>query len=301
MAQFAHAKNTYAPARRSIVVASIAVLALSGSLAISSNAEAKALRRGDHGAKVVRLQRLLGINADGEFGEGTVRAVRRFQLHHHLKVDGLAGASTVSLLHRAKTRRVAPGRSVKGRVLKMQRALGISADGLFGSGTESAVKSFQSNHGLRADGVVGPATWQALGLSHFVGSALKRPSGGHRSRSAPNKVAAMIAAANRIATKPYVYGGGHGSFNASGYDCSGSLSYVLHAAGLLKVSRDSSGFESYGRPGPGRWVTIYANGGHAFMTIKGRRFDTSGMDDGTRWDNRARSAGSYVVRHPAGL
>jgi hypothetical protein len=183
----------------------------------------------------------------------------------------------------------------------MQRALGISADGLFGSGTESAVKSFQSQHGLTADGVVGPATWQALGLSHFVGSALKRPGSGDPSRSAPNRVAAMIAAANRIATLPYVYGGGHGSFNSSGYDCSGSISYVLHAAGLLKVSRDSSAFESYGRPGPGRWVTIYANGGHAFMTIKGRRFDTSGMDDGTRWDNRARSAGSYVVRHPAGL
>ena len=112
----------------------------------------------------------------------------------------------------------------------------------------------------------------------------------------------MISAGNRIATLPYVYGGGHGSFRSSGYDCSGSVSYVLHAAGLLSVPRDSGQLESYGQPGRGRWVTIYANAGHAFMTIGHRRFDTSGLSQsGSRWSHEMRSASGYVLRHPAGL
>jgi cell wall-associated NlpC family hydrolase len=112
----------------------------------------------------------------------------------------------------------------------------------------------------------------------------------------------MIRAGNRIATLPYVYGGGHGSFNAAGYDCSGSVSYVLHGAGLLSRPMDSSELETYGLPGPGRLVTIYANGGHVFMTIGHRRFDTSGLSQsGSRWSGEMRSGDGYVVRHPAGL
>lgn len=110
-----------------------------------------------------------------------------------------------------------------------------------------------------------------------------------------------IAAGNRIAHLPYLWGGGHGSFSDSGYDCSGSVSYVLHAAGALSTPEDSGQLESYGSAGPGRWITIYANSGHVYMTIHGRRYDTSGMDDGTRWDRRFRSTDGYVVRHPTGL
>ena len=112
----------------------------------------------------------------------------------------------------------------------------------------------------------------------------------------------MIAAANRIAYKPYKYGGGHGSFRDSGYDCSGSVSYALHGGGLLRVPRDSGGFTSYGRPGRGRHITIYANSGHAYMVINGRRFDTSARRiSGSRWTSQARSSAGYVARHPAGL
>lgn len=86
-------------------------------------------------------------------------------------------------------------------------------------------------------------------------------------------------AGNRIATRPYVWGGGHGSFKATGYDCSGSVSYVLHGAGLLDAPLASGGLATYGEPGPGKHVTIYANGGHVFMTINGRRYDTSAMSE----------------------
>jgi hypothetical protein len=109
----------------------------------------------------------------------------------------------------------------------------------------------------------------------------------------------MISAANQIANTPYVYGGGHGSFQSSGYDCSGSVSYVLHAGGLLSAPEDSSALESYGSPGPGQHITIYANSGHAWMTIDGRRFDTGG-GGGSRWKSAPRSGAGFVVRHPAG-
>ena len=117
---------------------------------------------------------------------------------------------------------------------------------------------------------------------------------------APPQVQQAIYAANLIQDKPYIYGGGHRSFHAAGYDCSGSVSYVLHGMGRLDVPMDSGELMHYGRPGPGRFVTIYANAGHAFMVIDGRRFDTSGTR-GTRWQTSARSTAGYVARHPAGL
>ena len=89
-----------------------------------------------------------------------------------------------------------------------------------------------------------------------------------------------MAAGNAIATLPYIWGGGHGSFQASGYDCSGSVSYALAAAGLLSSPLDSTGFESWGAPGPGQWITVYANAGHAFMVVAGWRFDTVALSPG---------------------
>lgn len=112
----------------------------------------------------------------------------------------------------------------------------------------------------------------------------------------------MVVAGDRIAHLPYAWGGGHGSFTSSGYDCSGSVSFVLHAAGLLSTPLDSTGLESFGDPGPGKHVTIYANGGHAWMSINGRRFDTNALQEsGTRWSSTISSSSGYVVRHPRGL
>ena len=119
---------------------------------------------------------------------------------------------------------------------------------------------------------------------------------------APQTVAQVIEAANVIARKPYVYGGGHGAWRDRGYDCSGSVSFALAGAGLLDRPLDSSGFMRWGSKGPGRWITIYANPGHMFMVVAGLRFDTSGRaDGGTRWQEGMRGGGSYAVRHPAGL
>jgi cell wall-associated NlpC family hydrolase len=119
---------------------------------------------------------------------------------------------------------------------------------------------------------------------------------------APAAVDQIIAAGNAIATLPYIWGGGHGSFISPGYDCSGSVSYVLAAAGMLSSPETSGEFESYGDPGPGKWVTIYATAGHVWMTVAGWRFDTVALaEDGTRWSQGGGEFGGYVERHPVGL
>lgn len=111
-----------------------------------------------------------------------------------------------------------------------------------------------------------------------------------------------ILAANQIVDKPYRYGGGHGRVHDSAYDCSGTISYALIGAGLLKSPRASGGFEGYGEKGAGQWITTYANGGHAYVVIAGLRLDTSGRgESGPRWRPRERSSKAYVVRHPGGL
>ncbi|HLM50569.1 MAG TPA: hypothetical protein VK279_08470 [Solirubrobacteraceae bacterium] len=121
--------------------------------------------------------------------------------------------------------------------------------------------------------------------------------------SAPAMVRDIIAAGNKIALLPYRYGGGHTKdFRDTAYDCSASISYALAAAGLLDEPLASTGFMDWGSPGRGKWVTIYANAGHAFMVVAGLRFDTSGRgDNGTRWQAAPRNAGGFVVRHPPGL
>jgi hypothetical protein len=119
---------------------------------------------------------------------------------------------------------------------------------------------------------------------------------------APAAVAQVIAAGNAIATLPYIYGGGHASFHANGYDCSGSVSYALAAGGLVSSPIVSGDFENWGDPGPGRWITIYANAGHVWMEVAGWRFDTVALaESGTRWARGGGEFSGLVVRHPPGL
>jgi hypothetical protein len=138
---------------------------------------------------------------------------------------------------------------------------------------------------------------------------------------APPEVQAIIEAGNRIATLPYVYGGGHNAkFSGRGYDCSGSVSYALHGGGLLDAPLDSSSFMKWGETGEGSWITIYTNPGHAYMVVAGLRFDTSMRTPivssarktstrtrraaatlTSRWSTKMRSSSGYTVRHPVGF
>jgi cell wall-associated NlpC family hydrolase len=134
------------------------------------------------------------------------------------------------------------------------------------------------------------------GIATNAGGAVQPPPG------APPAVGLVMAAGNAIAGLPYLYGGGHGGFKDSAYDCSGSVSYALAAAGLVTSPMASGPFMSWGEAGPGKWITVYANAGHAFMVVAGWRFDTSALSGGgTRWTRSMRGTGGFVARHPPGL
>ncbi len=196
-----------------------------------------------------------------------------------------------------------------------------TVDGQFGSGTARNVGAFESAHGFKADGVVSYAVADALrravasgqqptaqtipvsttsaptAKAHLNGDGTASPPAG-----APAAIVKLFAAANKIANTPYCYGGGHASFTDTCYDCSGSLSYALHGAGLLSSPMDSTELESYGSPGAGQWITIWANSGHTYMYVAGLRFDTGaqGQTGGSRWTSASRSSSGYVERHPTG-
>ncbi|HSI12476.1 MAG TPA: hypothetical protein VK961_10550 [Chthoniobacter sp.] len=120
---------------------------------------------------------------------------------------------------------------------------------------------------------------------------------------APQNIKVAIWATNTLANKPYVWGGGHGSFNDRGYDCSGTISFFLHHGGLLEQPTPSKAFQSYGESGPGKWVTIYARAGHVFAYICGLRLDTTGRKEGEgpRWRGDYREPRGFIARHPAGM
>jgi peptidoglycan hydrolase-like protein with peptidoglycan-binding domain len=173
-----------------------------------------------------------------------------------------------------------------------------AADGEFGPATARSVRSFEVASQRTVDGKATPPE------QRLVQTQADEPDVAQDvpPEAVPPEVQEIIAAADEIATKPYRYGGGHGRWRDSGYDCSGSVSYALHGAGLLDSPLDSTGFMSWGEAGKGKWVTIYANAGHAYMVVNGRRFDTSSSKrSGTRWSDTMRSARGYRIRHPEGL
>jgi peptidoglycan hydrolase-like protein with peptidoglycan-binding domain len=306
------------PARSLSVAALVAVsgASVAGVTAIQAGSADQAVAAvvKSRGSDVRELQHKLGVSADGVFGPVTERALKRWQRAHGLVADGIAGPNTRAamglgpgpVLKRKSAAKRAGHRSRGqsrrgGGVRALQRRIGVTADGVFGPATEAALKRWQRAHGLVADGIAGPNTRSKLGLG--PGPILKRGGSRAGGGSGSSTLKAVIRAANRIASYPYKYGGGHRSFNDSGYDCSGSVSYALHGGGLLRSPLDSGAFMRYGAPGRGRHISIYANPGHVYMVVNGRRYDTSARFEtgGSRWTNTMRSSAGYVVRHPPGL
>ena len=313
----------------------------------------RTLRAGASGPDVRELQQALGqagfkVKLDGNFGTGTLRAVKRFQRASRLDPSGTVGTRTVAALKRALRGssananggfsddpsqdgahhslgdRIPVKRGMSGhdiRVLQdfLTRAgFKVGVDGEFGTTTENAVKKFETAQNRAVDGVMDAGDIDALRTlagqdDPGAGTQPTQLAPGDTAQigpdglaiapaSAPDPVKAIIAAGNQIASKPYKYGGGHGKWDDSGYDCSGSVSYALHGAGLLDQALASGDLESWGDAGPGQWVTIYAKASHAYMVVAGIRFDTSGRTkNNTRWQADMRSSAGYVARHPAGL
>jgi peptidoglycan hydrolase-like protein with peptidoglycan-binding domain len=303
----------------------------------------RVLRLGMRGSDVRVLQHLLtsaGFRTPvtGTFDSRTEHGVVAFERQWQLKANGIVTRTVAAELRAVVTGAASNGGSSfavtattvapqgaptlsEGSTGKWVRTLqadltfvgySTTVDGQFGPGTKQAVNQFKQAHGFSADGVMGSQAWGALlSAVHQVEStptakARLNPDGTVTAPAgAPPVIQTMIAAANQIATKPYCYAGGHGKWNDSCYDCSGSVSYVLHAAGMLSVSEDSTQLESFGSSGVGRWVTIWANAGHTYMEIAGLYFDTAAQSSNSlddRWSTRnIEDNSAFVVRHPTGL
>jgi peptidoglycan hydrolase-like protein with peptidoglycan-binding domain len=204
------------------------------------------------------------------------------------------------------------GPSTKTNVVSWQGANAVAANGVFTYSDSRKLRSDVAKVESTPKSVSDPTTTPTT----TPGATATIDSSGNASApaSAPAVVKEMIAAGNSIDTKPYIYAGGHATWNAPGYDCSGAVSFVLHAAGLLSSSEDSTGLESFGSSGKGQWVTIYANAGHTWIVIAGLAFDTAHWGPtapagtGPRWLTKANAlanlndgTGGYTVRHPTGL
>jgi peptidoglycan hydrolase-like protein with peptidoglycan-binding domain len=254
--------------------ASAALMTLLAPAVADARFGADTLQVGDRGRDVKIAQKYLtkaGIptTVDGVYGRGTASKVKRFERAQDLAVDGKLSPSDAGAL-KAAAKRGSSGSTADE---------GDDAGGNGGATAGATPTASGDTAEISADGktAVAPA-------------------------NAPDEVKQAIAAANKITDKPYKYGGGHGSFEDSGYDCSGAVSYALHGAGLLDEPLDSTGFMSWGQAGEGEWITVYGKSSHAFIIIAGARFDTSGAgEEGPRWRKEDASTSGYAVRHPEGL
>jgi cell wall-associated NlpC family hydrolase len=213
---------------------------------------------------------------------------------------------TPESVDKAAAKRAAQERSGKGRVVELR---GAGEKKSYGSGdyvSPGAATDAEVKAELRQARAELSKFKRFLGTTAFLQTGPRakvlRDGTAVAPDDAPEPVKRVIQAANAIAKFPYKWGGGHGAWRDNGYDCSGSVSFALAGAGLLKSPMTSGGFVDYGEEGPGEWITIYANNGHIFMIVAGLRFDTSGQGRaGTRWQANARGAAGFAVRHVPGL
>jgi peptidoglycan hydrolase-like protein with peptidoglycan-binding domain len=273
---------------------------------------------------VKRFQRASRLKPTGTVDRRTVSALKRALRGSSANVNGGYDPDNPDTDHHSLGDRIPVKRGMSGhdiRVLQdfLTRAgFKVSVDGEFGASTEKAVKKFETAQTRTVDGMMDAADIDALRTlagedDPGAGTMPTQLAPGDTAQigsdglaiapaSAPPQVQAIIAAGNQIASKPYKYGGGHGKWNDSGYDCSGSVSYALHGAGLLDQALPSGDFTDWGDPGPGQWVTLYAKSSHMFMVVAGIRFDTSGRTkNNTRWQADMRSTRGYTAVHPPGL
>lgn len=256
--------------RRVLLASALLTLPLSAPAVADAQLGDKTLRKGDSGADVKELQRELRAAGyrtavDGEFGNDTVKRVRAFEGNEQLAVDGKVTEADAQKLQEVTAR-------------------GENGEEELPTGGSAPTKEETTKTAPGEKATLGP---DGLAVA---------PAG------APEEVKKAIAAGNEIATTPYKYGGGHAKLKDSGYDCSGSISYALRKAGIMKSSLASGPMMKFGESGPGQWITLYANSGHAYMVIAGLRFDTSARkQEGSRWSDESRSSKGYTARHPEGF
>jgi peptidoglycan hydrolase-like protein with peptidoglycan-binding domain len=247
---------------------------LPGLLALPAAAEARlgdrVLRMGARGADVRELQGYLDaagyrVIPTGSFDRATRIRVREFEVDHGLGANGVVTRREARVFRRVATAR--PG------------------------------------YGGMAYSPGPPPGPTPAGLVEVPGTRARLLPGGLAAapRDAPAEVKQVIAAGNEIARLPYKWGGGHGAWRDTGYDCSGSTTYAFRTT--FRRGRDPTcGYSNWGLPGEGRWITVYANSGHVFMVVAGLRFDTSGLRiAGSRWTDQQRDVSSFVARHPPGF
>jgi peptidoglycan hydrolase-like protein with peptidoglycan-binding domain len=247
-------------------------------------------------AGVSALQAALDLPVDGTFGPKTKAAVEAFQASHGLAADGVVGPETRAALGLGSGPTLRDTQPPPAPAVTHTPSAATPAAGDAGTHTPSSASSTTTSSDSDTASSDTTSSTSTTTTTSDTSTSTGEPA------NVATGMAEMVAAANSIATLPYIWGGGHGSWVSPGYDCSGSVSYVLHAAGLLSEPEVSGDFESYGAPGPGKYITIYASAGHVWMTIDGQRFDTVALqEDGSRWGPYADGEfAGYVVRHPIG-
>jgi peptidoglycan hydrolase-like protein with peptidoglycan-binding domain len=204
---------------------------------------------------------------DGQFGRNTRWNLRRFEQARSLPVNGVLTPADANMMRRAMAAHYSYVQDDQSPPQQQQQTMTTTE-------TTPGSQATMSSDGLHA---VAPS-------------------------DAPQEVQDAIDAANKIVGKPYKYGGGHGRWEDSGYDCSGTVSYALHGAGLLDRAMSSGEFGAWGTRGEGQWMSVYYNSGHAYAVIAGLRLDTSGSGGrGPRWHEDMRSGSGYAVTHWRGL